>query len=165
MIHTVKPGESLALIASNYRIPFGRILAANPKITNPNILFVGQKVEIPGLPEPSSIPYHIQVSLGQRKLTLFHNGQIYKIYPIAIGKILTQTPLGEYVIVNREPQPGGPFGVMWLSLSRRGYGIHGTNNPSSIGKAVSHGCIRMYNKDVLEVARLAPNGTRVVIQS
>lgn len=164
MIHTVKPGESLALIASNYRISFRKLLAANPMITNPNIIYVGQKIQIPGLPEPDTIPYRIQVSLGQRKLTMFHNGRIFKSYPIAVGKILTQTPLGEYVIVNREPNPGGPFGVMWLSLSRRGYGIHGTNNPSSIGKAVSKGCIRMYNKDVLEVASLAPNGTRVVIQ-
>jgi L,D-transpeptidase ErfK/SrfK len=68
------------------------------------------------------------------------------------------------VIVNREPNPGGPFGAMWLSLSKIHYGIHGTNNPSSIGKSVSHGCIRMYNHDVLELASLVPNGTRVSIR-
>jgi L,D-transpeptidase ErfK/SrfK len=165
MIHSVKPGETLALIASNYRIPYPTLLAANHSIVNPNHIFVGQKIIIPGLPDPSSIPYTIQVSIGQRKLTLFHNGIIRKIYTIAVGKMLTRTPLGEYVIVNREPNPGGPFGVMWLSLSRRGYGIHGTNNPSSIGKAVSHGCIRMHNQDVLELARIVPNGTRVIIQA
>jgi L,D-transpeptidase ErfK/SrfK len=165
MIHTVKPGETLALISSNYRIPYPRLLAANPGIPNPNMIFVGQKIVIPGLPEPSTIPYVIQVSLGQRKLTLLKNGVINKTYPIAVGKMLTQTPLGEYVIVNREPNPGGPFGVMWLSLSRRGYGIHGTNNPSSIGKAISHGCIRMHNHHVLELAHLVPNGTRVIIKN
>jgi L,D-transpeptidase ErfK/SrfK len=164
MIHTVKPGESLALIASNYRTPLQKILAANPGITNPNLIFVGQKIEIPGLPDPKTIPYRIQISLGGRRLTLLNNGRVVKTYPIAIGKMLTQTPIGEYVIVNREPNPGGPFGVMWLSLSRRGYGIHGTNNPSSIGKSVSLGCVRMYNKDVLELANTVPNGTRVVIQ-
>ncbi|MFD2443930.1 L,D-transpeptidase family protein [Bacillus sp. CGMCC 1.16607] len=164
MLHTVKLGEYLALIASNYRISLQKLLAANPGI-NPNHLFVGQKIQIPGLPDPNTIPYHIQVSLGQRRLTLFHHGQIFKTYPIAVGKILTKTPLGDYVIVNREPNPGGPFGVLWLSLSRRGYGIHGTNNPSSIGKAVSHGCIRMQNKDVLELAGYVPNGTRVIIQA
>ena len=164
MIHTVKPGEYLTLIASNYRIPLQKLLVANSGI-NPNLLFIGQKIRIPGLPDPNTIPYHILVSLGQRRLTLFHQNKIVKTYPIAIGKILTRTPLGEYVIVNREPNPGGPFGVMWLSLSRRGYGIHGTNNPSSIGKAVSQGCIRMHNKDVLEVASHAPNGTRVIIQA
>lgn len=163
MIHTVKPGESLALIAANYRINFQKLLSANPGITNPNLIFVGQKIEIPGLRDPNSIPYSIQVSLSQRRLTLLNNGRIVKSFPIAVGKMLTRTPLGEYVIVNREPNPGGPYGVLWLSLSRRGYGIHGTNNPSSIGKAVSLGCIRMHNKDVLELASLVPNGTRVRI--
>lgn len=163
MIHTVKPGEYLALIAANYRISFQRLLSANPGITNPNMIFVGQKIEIPGLRDPNSIPYSIQVSLGQRRLTLLNNGRVVRTFPIAVGKMLTRTPLGEYVIVNREPNPGGPYGVLWLSLSRRGYGIHGTNNPSSIGKAVSLGCIRMQNNDVLELANQVPNGTRVVI--
>ncbi|MHC0035459.1 L,D-transpeptidase family protein [Pseudoneobacillus sp. C159] len=165
MIHLVKPGENLALIAANYRIPIQKLLATNPSIPNPNRLFVGQQINIPGLPEPSRIPYTIQVSIGQRKLTLFHNGHLMKTYPIAVGKMLTKTPLGEYVIVNREPNPGGPFGVIWLSLSRKGYGIHGTNDPSSIGKAVSHGCIRLHNQDVLELASIVPNGTRVIIQA
>jgi L,D-transpeptidase ErfK/SrfK len=164
MIHTVKPGEYLALIAANYRISFQRLLSANPGITNPNMIFVGQKIEIPGLQDPTSIPFTIRVSLGQRRITLVNNGRIVKTFPIAVGKMLTRTPLGEYVIVNREPNPGGPYGVMWLSLSRRGYGIHGTNNPSSIGKAVSAGCIRMHNHDVLDLASRVPNGTRVVIQ-
>jgi L,D-transpeptidase ErfK/SrfK len=165
MIHTVKPGEYLALIASNYRISIQRLLSANPGITNPNMIFVGQKIEIPGLQDPTNIPFTIRVSLGQRKLTLLNNGRIVKTFPIAVGKMLTRTPLGEYVIVNREPNPGGPYGVMWLSLSRRGYGIHGTNNPSSIGKAVSAGCIRMHNHDVLDLASRVPNGTRVMIQA
>jgi lipoprotein-anchoring transpeptidase ErfK/SrfK len=60
--------------------------------------------------------------------------------------------------------PGGPFGVLWLSLSKQGYGIHGTNDPSSIGKAVSHGCVRMHNRDVLQLAEKVPNGTRVIIR-
>ncbi|SFA87675.1 Lipoprotein-anchoring transpeptidase ErfK/SrfK [Bacillus sp. cl95] len=164
-MHYVKPGETLALISTNYRIPFGKLLAANPQITNPNYILIGQQIVIPGLREPSSIPYKIIVSLGARRLTLTKNNQVMKSYPIAIGKMLTVTPLGEYVIVNREPNPGGPFGAMWLSLSRAGYGIHGTNNPSSIGKAVSKGCIRLYNKDVLELASLVPNGTSVTIRA
>lgn len=164
MLHTVKPGETLAIIARNYRINLQRLLAANPSISNPNLIHVGQRIEIPGLRDPNTISYSIRVSLGQRRLTLLNNGRAVKNYPIAVGKMLTRTPPGEYVIVNREPNPGGPYGVMWLSLSRRGYGIHGTNNPSSIGKAVSLGCIRMHNKDVLELAGLVPNGTRVVIQ-
>jgi hypothetical protein len=67
--------------------------------------------------------------------------------------------------VQKTLNPGGPFGVRWMRLSIPwgGYGIHGTNNPSSIGKAVSHGCVRMYNEDVIQVYDLVPLGTPVNI--
>jgi L,D-transpeptidase ErfK/SrfK len=161
--YKVKPGETLAVIARNFRVPLQTLLAANPAIVNPNMIVPGQLINIPGLPDPNTIPFQIRVLLNQRKLQLLRNGRHVKTYPIAIGKMLTGTPPGQYVIVNREPNPGGPYGAMWLSLSRAGYGIHGTNDPSSIGKAVSKGCIRMHNKDVLELARTVPNGTRVII--
>lgn len=163
MQHIVKPGETLAIIAANYRRPLSQLLTANPAITNPAIIFVAQRITIPGLPDPDSIPFSIAVSLKNRTLTLFKGRQPVKTYPVGIGKMLSQTPVGEYVIVNREPNPGGPYGAMWLSLSKMGYGIHGTNNPASIGKQVSKGCIRMHNKDVLALSRQIPNGTRVII--
>jgi lipoprotein-anchoring transpeptidase ErfK/SrfK len=109
------------------------------------------------------LAYSIQVSLANRRLSLFRDGQFVNSYPIGIGKILTATPTGTYRIINKHPNPGGPFGVMWMGLSRPHYGIHGTNNPASIGKLVSHGCIRMYNRDVLELARIVPIGTPVTI--
>lgn len=161
MIHTVKPGETPAIISTNYRVPLQQLYAVNPGMGH---LYAGQQIHIPGLPSPNTIPYTIQISIKKRRLSLYHTGKLLKIYPIGVGKMLTQTPTGEYVIVNREFNPGGPFGVLWLSLSKQGYGIHGTNNPSSIGKAVSHGCVRMYNRDVLQLAEMVPNGTRVMIQ-
>ena len=165
MIHQVVAGETLAMIAKNYRRTIQQLLQVNPAISNANLIYPGQEIIIPGLPDPNTLPYSILVSLHQRQLTLYHLGNLIKTYPIAIGKMLTHTPTGQYFIVNREPNPGGPYGVMWLTLSRAGYGIHGTNDPSSIGKAVSLGCIRMYNHDVLELAALVPNGTKVIIQS
>ncbi|MBT2678378.1 L,D-transpeptidase family protein [Bacillus sp. ISL-35] len=164
MYHIVKRGETLAVIAANYRRPLSQILSANPGIINPALIYPGQRISIPGLPDPASIPYSISVSLTSKRLSLYRAGKLVKTYPVGIGKMLTQTPVGEFVIVNREPNPGGPYGVMWLSLSKLGYGIHGTNNPASIGKSVSKGCIRMQNKDVLELARQVPNGTRVAIR-
>lgn len=163
MIHIVQPGESLAVIAANYRRTLRQILESNPAILNAALIFPGQRINIPGIPDPESIPYSISVSLRNKKLTLFRSSQPIRTFPVGIGKMLTQTPLGNYIIVNREPNPGGPYGVMWLSLSKLGYGIHGTNNPASIGKEVSKGCIRMYNQDVLELSRIVPNGTRVSI--
>jgi L,D-transpeptidase ErfK/SrfK len=161
MIHIVKPGETLSIISANYRVSLQNLYAANPGVRH---LQVGQKVKIPGLPEPGTIPYAIQISVEKRRLSLFHNGKLVKIFPIAVGKMLTNTPIGEFVIVNRQFNPGGPFGVLWMSLSKQGYGIHGTNDPNSIGKAVSHGCVRMYNRDVLQLAGTVPNGTKVTIR-
>lgn len=109
--------------------------------------------------------YEIHVSVSHRQLTLLQNGVPMKLYPISVGKILTPTPVGTYTIINKQPNPGGPFGVMWMGLSKPHYGIHGTNNPASIGKRVSRSCIRMYNHDVLELSRIVPIGTRVIISN
>lgn len=108
--------------------------------------------------------YRIIVDLSDRHLYLIDNHMIVKSYPVGIGRMLTQTPEGEFTIVNKAPDPGGPFGAFWMGLSKPHYGIHGTNDPSSIGKVVSHGCIRMHNRDVLELSRLVPIGTRVTIR-
>jgi lipoprotein-anchoring transpeptidase ErfK/SrfK len=78
--------------------------------------------------------------------------------------MVTETPTGEFTIVNKQANPGGPYGAFWMGLSKPSYGIHGTNDPSSIGRMVSRGCIRMYNDDVLALTKLVPVGTRVTIR-
>lgn len=161
LFHMVRPGESFESISMDFRVSRKKLYRANPGIYR---LYPGQRIVIPGIPEPNTVPFSIQVSLGKKTLALFKDGRFVKVYPVGIGKMLNRTPLGEYIVVNREPAPGGPFGVMWLSLSKAGYGIHGTDNPASIGKAVSHGCIRMHNRDVLELSGIIPNGTRVSIE-
>lgn len=114
---------------------------------------------------PAHTPlYRIIVDLSDRKLHLLDGSYVVRSFPIAVGKMLTKTPTGEYTIVNKQENPGGPFGVLWMGLSRPHYGIHGTNNPASIGKEVSHGCIRMYNHDVLTLSSFVPVGTRVTIR-
>ena len=103
----------------------------------------------------------IVVSLPDRKIALFEDGRLVKVYPIAVGKHGTPSPNGSFHIVSRvvKPtwyQPGkvvpagpaNPLGTRWMGLGYKGYGIHGTNRPKSIGKAASHGCIRMRNQDV-----------------
>ncbi len=101
------------------------------------------------------------VNLADRKIALFEDGRVVKVYPIAVGKHSTPSPNGSFHIVSRvvKPtyyQPGkvvpagpaNPLGTRWMGLGFKGYGIHGTNRPKSIGKAASHGCIRMRNQDV-----------------
>lgn len=163
LIHTVKAGETLNQIAIDYRTPLATIISANPGI-NPNMIYPGQSIVIPGFPSPNTIPYRIEVSINNRHLRLLRNGVLQKQYPIAVGRILHGTPVGDFIIINKAPNPGGPFGTMWMSLSKQHYGIHGTNDPSSIGKAVSRGCIRMFNRDVEELASIVPIGTLVSIR-
>lgn len=111
------------------------------------------------------MPYRrIIVSLSQRHLYLLEDDIVVRGFPVGIGRMLTSTPTGEFTIVNKQPNPGGPFGAFWMGLSKPHYGIHGTNDPSSIGHYVSHGCIRMYNEDVLQLQSLVPIGTRVTIR-
>ncbi|RUS46447.1 L,D-transpeptidase [Cohnella sp. AR92] len=108
--------------------------------------------------------YRIIVDLSDRQLYLLDANVVVRGYPVGIGRMVTQTPTGEYEIINKQPNPGGPFGAFWMGLSKPHYGIHGTNDPSSIGHLVSHGCIRMYNADVLQLAATVPLYTRVTIR-
>jgi lipoprotein-anchoring transpeptidase ErfK/SrfK len=59
--------------------------------------------------------------------------------------------------------PRNPMGAAAMGLSRGNYAIHGTNEPGSIGRFVSHGCIRMHNEDVLDLYQRAPVGTEVIV--
>lgn len=116
------------------------------------------------LPEITTEQPTITVDVSRRRL-YFILGKQKNTYPVAVGKPETPTPIGNWIITDKVVNPGGPFGARWMRLSVPwgGYGIHGTNNPKSIGKAVSHGCIRMYNKDVIEIYPLTPIGTPVNI--
>jgi lipoprotein-anchoring transpeptidase ErfK/SrfK len=59
--------------------------------------------------------------------------------------------------------PNNPMGEAVLGLDRGNYAIHGTNNPASIGRYVSHGCIRMYNQDIVDLYGRVPVGTPVYV--
>jgi lipoprotein-anchoring transpeptidase ErfK/SrfK len=108
--------------------------------------------------------YRIIVDLSDRSLYLLDENVVVRSFPVGIGKMLTQTPAGDYTIINKQANPGGPYGAFWMGLSKAHYGIHGTNDPSSIGREVSHGCIRMHNADVLQIADIVPIGTWVTIR-
>lgn len=124
--------------------------------------------------QPSVPQRLIVVSLEDRKLALVENGQVKKVYSVAVGKPSTPSPEGAFTIERRVanptyyhdgrtvlPGPHNPVGTRWMGLSVHGYGIHGTNEPGSIGKAASHGCIRMAKADLEELFELVAVGDRV----
>lgn len=108
---------------------------------------------------------NIIVYTHYRQLTFHERERPVKTYPVGVGKPATPTPTGNYKVVNKILNPGGVLGSRWLGLDIPGgvYGIHGTNNPGSIGGYVSNGCIRMHNKDVEELFPLVEIGTPVGI--
>jgi hypothetical protein len=120
----------------------------------------------------------IIVSIPDRKLALVFEGRTVKVYSIAVGAAQSPSPEGEFKVINRienptyykpgtviEPGPENPLGTRWIGLNRKGYGIHGTNVPSSIGKAASHGCIRMRQQDLEELFTVLREGDVVRIRA
>lgn len=122
----------------------------------------------------------IVINLPAFTLYLYENDELIRSYPIGIGRTVKPSLLGETEIINNvhdptyyppdwylrglvpiPPGPENPVGTRWLGLGFKGYGIHGTNQPWTIGTAASAGCIRLFNEDVEELSRLVGIGTRV----
>ena len=127
------------------------------------ILFVLVLLSI-GVRAQEAVTRQIVVSIPDRKMALIENGEIVKVYPVAVGADNSPSPTGSFVIVNRLTDPtyyhkgtvigpgaDNPLGSRWIGLNQKGYGIHGTNVQNSIGKAASHGCIRVGRKDLLDL--------------
>ncbi|HEX8001504.1 MAG TPA: L,D-transpeptidase [Mycobacteriales bacterium] len=123
------------------------------------------------------VPYRVDVLRGAHQLRLFEYGRQVRVFPVGIGTSRTPTPGGTFYLKEllQPPDPDGDYGPYAYGLS--GYsnvlttfnggdgviGIHGTNQPSSVGRDVSHGCIRMRNADITFLARILPLGTPVRI--
>lgn len=101
------------------------------------------------------------VSLPDRELAVIADGNVIAKFSVAVGAAASPSPTGEFRITSRVTNPtyyhpgsvipagkDNPVGTRWLGLSQKGYGIHGTNVPRSIGRAASHGCIRLRNRDM-----------------
>jgi lipoprotein-anchoring transpeptidase ErfK/SrfK len=147
------------------------------------------RVQLPILPNGSTgwvrvwtvkafaVRSRIVVDITQRRLQLFRSGRQVMSAPVAVGASATPTPTGRYVVNERYvlPDASGPFGAAALGISAHSdalarvwvqdgpIGIHGTNEPWSIGKAASHGCIRLANPMMRRLFKLAPAGTPVVV--
>jgi len=103
----------------------------------------------------------IVVSIPDRKLALVEHERVVGVYRVSVGAPVSPSPVGTFTIVTRIPNPtyyrpgkiigpgpSNPLGTRWIGLNEKGYGIHGTDEPDSIGFDRSHGCIRLRNRDV-----------------
>jgi lipoprotein-anchoring transpeptidase ErfK/SrfK len=131
-----------------------------------------------GHPAPAQIRVKRQVivSVPDRKLVVMQNGAVLRVFEVAVGADVSPSPSGTFEIVSRLTEPtyyhagivipagdDNPLGPRWVGLNKKGYGIHGTNAPRSIGKAASHGCIRMRNRDIVRFFAMVSVGDTVEI--
>lgn len=174
----VERGDSLARIAKKFGTTVDLIQVSN-RIDNPNLIKAGDRLLV------LDATFDILVSKSRNDLVLRMNGGFFKRYPAGTGRF-GKTPVGAFTINDKIKEPvwwrrdgkevpyGDPeniLGTRWMSLRPTegttlvgsGYGIHGTWDNSTIGKAESAGCIRMKNSDVEELFILVPLGTSVTI--
>ena len=127
--------------------------------------------------EVAGVPYRLDVRTAAHELDLYEGDELVRTFPVGIGKADTPTPGGTFYLKEllRPPDPDGDYGPFAYGLSgfsttldsfmggEAVIGLHGTDDPSSVGRDVSSGCIRMRNEDITELAELLPLGTPVRI--
>ncbi len=175
MLKHLKTWGSLLLIVGFY---------SNPQVS----LAVEQPVGTTNSPSNVVTPdvvtqlTRLEISLSRRKVTLYRENTPIKSYPVAVGRAGWETPKGNFQVMQMlqnpkwinpltdEAIPGGdpenPLGRYWIGFWTNGknwIGLHGTPTPGSVGTAASHGCVRMYNKDIEELFAQVSVGTPVTV--
>jgi L,D-transpeptidase-like protein/putative peptidoglycan binding protein len=157
------------------RSPTRRTVEAPTRITRPKVHLADLRKKYPHL---------IVIHRSAFKLDFYRHLRLVKTYPIAVGQIGLETPAGLYHIETKQvnpswhvpnsswagslagrvipPGPDNPLKARWMGFVD-GAGMHGTDQPGSIGSAASHGCIRMYIPDVIELYDKAPLRTPVYV--
>lgn len=133
--------------------------------------------------------YNLRVSTVDKLVEIREGTRLVASFPVTPGSEKLPTPKGSWVVRSKvffpefrwdeamlntgkrseqfyvlPPGPNNPVGVMWMGLSKDGIGLHGTNNPNTIGRAASHGCVRLANWDAVRVAAFVEKGTHVLIE-
>jgi L,D-transpeptidase ErfK/SrfK len=188
--YEVRAGESIVSIASRTGLE-PRILAADNGMSPMDALKPGQGLLVDNrhvIPEHPADG--IVVNVPQRMLFVFVGGHLSGAYPVAVGQPDWPTPLGTYVISGKEvdptwdvpksiqeemehtgqtvnervpPGPDNPLGDRWIRISNLSLGIHGTNQPTSIYRFTTHGCVRLHPDDARSLFNLARVGMPVWI--
>jgi L,D-transpeptidase ErfK/SrfK len=167
--YVVKPNDQLAVFSKKYNVPWEYLAKLNH--VDAKKIRPGQQLKV------IKGPFSAIVELNSYTMTVHAYGYFVRAYKIGIGRD-GATPLGKFTVLKKvvnpqytDPQgqvveggdPTNPLGDRWLDLGKS-YGIHGTIDPNSIGKAESRGCIRLRNENVEEVYDMLAVGSEVVIR-
>ncbi len=132
--------------------------------------------------DASAAPLRLEISLSQRRLVVYQGQTPVRTYSVAVGRPGWETPVGQFQVreMIRDPawknpfngtviaggHPRNPLGRRWIGFWSDGknwIGLHGTPHPDSIGQAISHGCVRMHNRDIEELFETIRPGTPVIV--
>ncbi|HPN83873.1 MAG TPA: L,D-transpeptidase family protein [Victivallales bacterium] len=178
-LYTIDKGDSLIKIANKFNTTVEAIQTSNRIDPGKHTIFPGKTLCI------YQGDWKIMVSKTRKTLRLMDGDRLFKSYVVGIGK-QDRTPDGEFEITLKQKDPvwyadgksipyGNPdniLGTRWMALTPvgsagknlKGYGIHGTWEPDSVGQATSNGCVRMKNEDIDELFAIVPQGTKVIIE-
>lgn len=180
----VQPGEDLVELAFRHRVGFEALARLNPgvKVWIPD---AGTVVELPTEYVLPDVPRKgLVINVPEMRLYDFTRGGPPDVYAIAIGDQMDPSLIGEFRVgakrrnpawtvpasIRRErpelpavvpPGPDNPLGDHWMTIGATSYGIHGTNNPWSIGRMATHGCIRLYDDQLAPLFDRTPSGTPI----
>ncbi|MBF7682926.1 murein L,D-transpeptidase [Acinetobacter sp. B5B] len=172
------------MLGEKFHMDEGFLKQLNPKA---DFNKIGQKIIVTNIRNNLSEDIHLIVAhKGAKQLYLFNSkNQMVGSFPATIGSSDTPSPTGTYKVtgvtpnpwysyspsnfvqgnnlkpLSLPPGPNAPVGNIWIALSKRSFGIHGTPNPSTISKTASHGCIRLTNWDANDLGRKVKSGTVV----
>ena len=167
--HEVAPGDNLSGLAKKYKTTVTLLKKSN-RLDSADKIYVGKKLKVP------KAPFSILIKKQENELVLSAEGRPIKTYSVATGEG-GSTPVGTFSIVNKlenptwyhagaivpPDSPKNILGSRWLGFDKKGYGIHGTTLPETIGHQASKGCIRMLNSDAEELYDLIPLGAPVEV--
>ena len=175
-VYEVVSGDALSRIGGRYQIPYPLVKQLNG--LSRDLIHIGQKLKV------VKGPFRVRILKSKFTLELWLRDTLVKTFPVAIGQGAS-TPKGAFEVTDKLPDPtfypppslrgrmpvieGGrpdnPLGTHWIRFGERqlSLGIHGTNEPESIGKMVSLGCVRMRNEDVAALYNFLVVGSKVEI--
>jgi L,D-transpeptidase ErfK/SrfK len=184
--YKIKKGDNFSAIAHKFDVGIVELLAANPQV-NPKKPVAGDSITITSSHVLPDVEHSgIVLNLSELRLFYFADDGSVLTFPVSIGKEGWETPVGETKVVRKRenpvwiptdsireenpklpykvlPGPDNPLGAFAIDLGWPGYAIHGTNRPYSVGKRVSHGCIRLYPKDISALFKLVQQGDKVTV--
>lgn len=182
--YAFRADDTAAKVARRFDVGFQALLDANPGRKS---FKEGEMVTLPTAHILPPVRHEgVVINLAELRLYLFSPDSPPRSFPISIGKEGWETPLGETTITKKRenpvwvptpalreedptlplsvpPGPANPLGAYALNLGWPGFAIHGTNAPETIGRRISHGCIRMYPEDIKVLFGAVAKGTKVTV--